>query len=1009
MNKHITVFCIKLCVVVGLFVLIFKPELLGFESLFGDVRPLDVWHALRTAGTTGPAVFMFWMACATLVKLAGITAGIIRWRLLLGGQGLRIPGLYLAHQWFMGRAIGLLLPGTLGLDGYRLVESSRYTREPVKCATVIAVEKLTGIIALSFLVFITFPLGFGFLQFNTVLLAGIMACLLGGVTGSLLLLLNPRVIQVMAAVLPAPPVARGLINKLGRAATAYGENKGVLMAALFFGVLVHLGTCSKYFFTFMAIRAANVSVTDILFVSPLMITASVLAFTISGLGVREAAFGLVLGGTAGHAVAILGGHLGLWAGEIVPFIISVPLLLFGGRPDKATLEKDRAYVAEHLARNQQEMSPLLTPEETRRYRRHVLVMLCCGAGAGLVAGTAIALLESFWIISILPGLDNFGLLPWGIIAYGALFAGLGFGVACGLLFLSLLFDRFPDWPAAVALCYAPVFAMGCLVIGMFRYQRDVLDGHAMAMHEQALAFAVACGLGLLMGVVAFIKMEGFKRYLRFTPSAFVGLALGAWLLTLAAAAIVAAIAGTTTPDIVFAPEKKNDGPNILLCTIDALRADYLRLYEPGAEAETPHLDALAEDSIRFAHAFSQSSWTKPSYGTIFTGLYPEGHGAATKTAVLSPDVETLAELLHQGGYYTMGFSNNPNMTRVFGMHRGFSNYVDLKPDLLFGAPASAQHLSMYNLLRKLFMTAEGLLRGGRLRITDFYQPAEVITRITLDWLDSREAPPDAPFYLYIHYMDTHDPFMDHRRPGVGYARARMEHPDPEQYLDPMRQAYVSEIEYLDAQLGRLFEGMKERGLYDNTIIVLLSDHGEEFYDHEGWWHGQTLYEEQLRVPLMIKLAENRHAGIVNEHMARLIDLPPTLLQLAGLPEAEAMDGQILCDMDTPYANATITYSYAENNFEGNVQQAVRTRERALILANEDNPRGVAPREFYNMEEDPAQLNNLAGHEDYAEDIAHLTGVIEQYIRMIRERAPEPTADVELDRQLQEQLEALGYL
>ena len=1009
MKKQTLFIAFKFVVVVALFVLIFRPETFGFSGLFGDVAPLDVWNALRDASTTGPGAFLFWMACATAVKLLGITSGIIRWRLLLSGQGLSIPYLYLAYQWFMGRAIGLLLPGTLGLDGYRLIESSRYTREVVKCTTVIAVEKLTGIIALAFLVFITFPLGFKFLQFNPVLLAAIMVCLLGGVVCSLLLLLNPRVIQVMAAVLPAPPFARGLINKLGRAATAYSNAKGTLLAALFFGVLVHLGTCSKYFFTFMAIRAANVSVADIFFVSPLMITASVLAFTISGLGVREIAFGLVLGASAGHAVAILGGHLGLWAGEIVPFALSVPLLLFGGRPSKESIEQDRAYVADNLAANEAELQPLLTREETRRYRREVAGMLCCGAAAGLFAGALIAFLESFWIGWRLQGLEEWGLLPWGVLAYSAIFACIGMGVAGGLLFLALLFDRFPAWPATTALSYAATFSLGALIIGLFRFQRDVLGGHAMTQRHYAILFSVCCGAGILLGVVVLLKTEGFRRYFRMRVPHFVVLSVAAWLILFGVAHGLA-LALTPAPEaVVFEPEQRGEGPNILLCAIDALRADYLRLYDPEAGAKTPRLDAYARDAVVFYNAFSQASWTKPSFGTLFTGLYPEAHGATTKTAVLSPSVETLAELLQQGGYYTQGFSNNPNMTKVFGMHRGFTGYEDLKPSPLFGAPASAMSLSLYGVMRKVFMVAEGRLRGGKLRVTDFYQPAETITDTFLDWLDSGAVPEGAPFYAYVHYMDTHDPFMDHTQPGVGYARARMENPDPDQWLDRMRNAYVTEIEYLDIHLGALFDGLKERGLYDNTIIVFLSDHGEEFYDHEGWWHGQTLYEEQLRVPLVIKLAGNAQAGTINNDLARLIDVPPTLLHLAGLEPGAAMSGQPLYDLSGIFTNTVITYSYAENDFEGNVQQAVRSRDRALIQANENNPRGVDPVEFYDMVNDPGQQHNLAGMAEHVTEEKALLEAVEQYVRMILENAPEPGSEADLDPQLQQQLEALGYI
>ena len=718
---------------------------------------------------------------------------------------------------------------------------------------------------------------------------------------------------------------------------------------------------------------------------------------------------MVLGSTAGHAVAILGGHLGLWAGEIIPFALSVPLLLFGGRPSRQSIEEDREYVEESLADNKEELRPLFDREETARYRREVLSMLCCGALMGLFAGALIAFLESFWIGWRLEALGEWGLLPWGVIAYSVLFAALGLAVSAGLLFLALLFDRFPSWPVTAALSYALTFAPGALVIGIFRFQRDVLGGHAMSPRNYLMVGCLACGAAILLGVAVFLKSAAFRRYLHKKMPVFTAACLLGWVALVGAAYAISGYLAPEREAAAFKPQVQAQGPNIILCAVDALRADYLRLYNDGAAAETPHLDAFAKDALLFRHAFSQASWTKPSFATIFTGLYPEMHGATSKTASLAPTVETLSGLLQGGGYYTKGFSNNPNVTKTFGMDRGFVDYVDLKPDPLFHASASCTNLSLYGLMRKAFMIAEGKLRRGRLRITDFYQPAEVVSATSLEWLDSKDVPQNTPFYLYLHYMETHDPFMDHNNPGVGYARARMEHPDPAQFLEPMRSAYISEIEYLDKHLGVLFDGLKSRGLYDNTVIVFVADHGEEFFDHKGWWHGQTLYEEQLRVPLMIKLPQSIQGGAVSDDLARLVDLAPTMLHIAGMPPGTAMSGHALCTAEGAFTNADIAYSYAHNDFEGNLQQAIRSRERALIQANEDNPRGVEPVELYDMISDPGQQHNLAGIPEHGAEITQLNEIINEFLRLIHENAPEPGAGAEIDPNLQQQLESLGYL
>jgi arylsulfatase A-like enzyme len=258
-------------------------------------------------------------------------------------------------------------------------------------------------------------------------------------------------------------------------------------------------------------------------------------------------------------------------------------------------------------------------------------------------------------------------------------------------------------------------------------------------------------------------------------------------------------------------------------------------------------------------------------------------------------------------------------------------------------------------------------------------------------------------------MDPHDPFMDWEQPGIGYARARMEHPDADTYLEPMKKAYKLEIEYMDEHLGRLFEGLRELGVYDDSVIIFTADHGEEFYDHEGWWHGQTLYDELIHVPLMMKLPKNTGAGTILADFARHIDLAPSILALAGLRAAETMKGSALVTLDGRPAAYGPQYVYAENDFEGNVLEAVRTRDRKLIHANVDNRRGLKPVEFYDLATDPAEQNNLADQPEMAVEQAALAKTLDDMEAFIREDAAEPLL---LEGSLEEQrerLENLGYM
>jgi len=1007
-------FAIKVSVTLGLFVLLFRPQTFGLPpDQFGSIKPGDMWRELQEAAAGGLGMVFFWLGFALIVKLTGMLCGVLRWRLLLRGQGLHMPFWYLVGSWFVGRTIGIFLPGTIGLDGYRLYDSSRYTGQVIKCTTVIAVEKLIGFIALTGLVFLTFPLGFRLLNINLAVLLVILSILAAVVSAFFLLLLNPRVIQVLVAVLPVPYAVRHTLNRLGAAATAYSGHRAELLLAVFFGIMVHAGTCFMYFGTMMAIRAANTNLLDILFASPLMIYGTVLGPSVGGEGIREIVFVTLLGGKSGAATAATFAHLGWWIGELVPFLIGLPIYVMRSRPAKAELEAELAEARKMAAAEEAlPFSPTLVSE----YRKKVFACLAAGAMAGLIAGALIGLGESAWLMKSLAGLYEMQMFVWGPVVYGLLFAGVGLGVAGALLFLYLLFDRFASWMLSFAFSGAGSLAAGGLVIGLWRFKRDMIDNLPIEERGGVMAYVpvVACVLGAAaVAFAVFYAGAALKgRILRRKPLPLTLVGLGAYgVLVVAGAGLAAAYQPSRKAGAVQSSTAAS-GPNTILVAIDALRADYLKLYDNTAVAATPGIEAFARDAVRFQNSFAQASWTKPSFATLFSGLYPESHTAYTKTAALPDAVETLAELLSAGGYYTKGFPNNPNVSPIFNFGQGFTEYTYLSPSLYFGASASASKLSMYEVLRKVrqrLIKKLGFLPGvGNMRVTDFYQPAEAVTREALAWLDEKRVPEGVPFYLYLHYMDPHDPFMDPDAPTGGYARASMEHPDPELEV-PMRNAYHKEIEHLDRYLAALFTGLKERGLYDGALIVFTADHGEEFFDHEGWWHGYTLYDEMVHIPLMLKLPGNAHAGETNLDLARHVDLAPTMLHFAGLPKGGAMPGQTLYDTAGVFTNATIGYSYAHNDFEDNLLRAVRTKEKKLITANENNVSGLAPVELYDLTKDPHEQENLAGQPAQAETQNKLQEMLSHYRKVVEENAAEPAGDVSISSDAAAQLESLGYL
>jgi arylsulfatase A-like enzyme len=279
-----------------------------------------------------------------------------------------------------------------------------------------------------------------------------------------------------------------------------------------------------------------------------------------------------------------------------------------------------------------------------------------------------------------------------------------------------------------------------------------------------------------------------------------------------------------------------------------------------------------------------------------------------------------------------------------------------------------------------------------------YQDARTVNAAVTGWIDRK---PASPWFLFVGYMDPHDPYFAHPYDGSGYARAAHQHPDVSEAA-ALRELYDGEIRYWDEELGTLLEGLRKRGLYDALTIVVTSDHGEEFNEHGGFWHGTTLYDEQVRVPLFVKLPESRRGGTVVRHWVQSIDLMPTVLKLLDVPIPEGVQGgDIFTGTDL---------IYAEESHEGNVLESVReldgTDEYKLITANRDNPRGLAPVELYRVDTDPAEQENLAGDSpDRVRMVAK--ALIEQ--RALAKEDAVAADSVELDEDVAAHLEAIGYI
>ena len=618
--------------------------------------------------------------------------------------------------------------------------------------------------------------------------------------------------------------------------------------------------------------------------------------------------------------------------------------------------------------------------------------LGAGVAGGLVAGAAVGAAEALAAWVHLHGPGELPALGWALVAYGAVGAvhGLSFGVIAALLGT----DGF-------ALAFAGEAAALAFLVARFRIIRDVF---LEQVPRGPLPLLVQVGALIAVAAIAFAVWRALRGAdERRSPLTRPGIA--AVVLALLAAAwaggaqLAHAPAPAPSPPRAAAPA---GAPNVVLIMVDTLRADHLSCYGSAA-VKTPHIDTLAADGLRWVNTFSQASWTRPSVATVQTGLYPSSHGAVHKADRLPDRVDTLAEVLGRAGYHTVGFADNANVSQAFNFQQGFDEYHYLAPDFFFAASEPAAQLALYSGLR---LVRERFL-AHYVDVHHYYQPAEVVTAEVRRWLDRGAR--DEPFFLFAHYMDPHDPYCAH--PFDGECRARVANPNPPPALaEKLHHLYAGEVAYLDEHLGVLFDDLKRRGLYDRTLVVLTSDHGEEFHEHGGWWHGTTLYDEQIHVPLIVKppgadrLPPAGEAGRVLDELATSLDIAPTIIAAAHLAPLAAMQGHAL-PLDGGAAAARQS-TFAEEDLEGNVLRAVRTREWKLITANAGNPRGLAPEELYDLPHDPGEhRNEVASAPAEAEKMRAELGK-----SVLEARAHAGGAEPgQMDPATRERLEALGYV
>jgi arylsulfatase A-like enzyme len=419
-------------------------------------------------------------------------------------------------------------------------------------------------------------------------------------------------------------------------------------------------------------------------------------------------------------------------------------------------------------------------------------------------------------------------------------------------------------------------------------------------------------------------------------------------------------------------------PNFVLVVIDTLRADHLGSYG-YARPTTPAMDKLAARGVRFDQAISASSWTLPAMASIFTSNYPATHGADREKARLPRDLDDLATQLTEAGYRTAGFSTNPWLNRVFGFDDGFLSYHD-NARLTIGRETAGVRF------KNLLMRWLGKIR----RDPEEFPSASEVTDWGERWLRGNSG---EPFFLYLHYMDVHHPYLpDKEHAGIFCKKHRFDLPDHElehrfrmkeiewspDLVDHMIERYDEELVATDQAIGRLTDILKELGLDDTTALIITSDHGEEFLDHGGAGHRRTVYEEVVRVPLIIVPPgatgdEDDEGHVIRERVSTL-DIMPTLIQWGGGVLPLSVDGESLREFLFPLrdeeeeesstAKATDELPRALGSqlfYEDRAWTALYLEEDKLIRITPPptDPAASTRLELYHLVQDPGERVNAA--------------------------------------------------
>jgi arylsulfatase A-like enzyme len=411
-------------------------------------------------------------------------------------------------------------------------------------------------------------------------------------------------------------------------------------------------------------------------------------------------------------------------------------------------------------------------------------------------------------------------------------------------------------------------------------------------------------------------------------------------------------------------------PSVLLITVDAVRPDFLSCYG-GTHGATPRVDALADRGVVFTQAVCDVPWTRASLASLMTGRYATTHRVRSPFHRLAQDSATLAEVFRRAGYRTAAIVASFDLDHIFQLDQGFETYDDR-----FDEPVVVSTTERPLHMPSIFygdVDQDRSVRRLKLQSNAMRGDAEV-SDAAIGWLRRAGA---RPFLLWVHYFGARE-----RWPLDAEASQVM-------------QQYAPAVQRVDREVGRLLDALGELGLEQNTLVVLHGDHGQNLFERGGFGHGWDLYEPSLRVPLLMRWPQGLPAGRQVGALVRLVDVFPTVAELAGLDISNVLDGRSLVSLirgddargavesycetfltATVMGSQTMARPGGESAGFGLVRRGIRS-ERWMYIRSEPSPlidvtvpqlppadarQAYTSEELYDLTRDPQERNNVIGQE-----------------------------------------------